>query len=76
MPVRRERLTVERIVGAIFLTIFLETAVGIGSRSQDKLDDCDSKLVISSRVTGVNEYRGVVRVVSGGKGWEKDWFEG
>ena len=39
--------------------------VGIRSRSQDELDDRDSKLVISSKVTGVKEVKeGGVRVVS------------
>ena len=52
---RMVRLTIERIVGDISLAIFLKTVVGIGSRSQDELDDWDSDLVISSRVAGVKE---------------------
>ena len=51
--VKRERLTIERIVCDISLVIFLRMAVGIGSRLQDELDDLDSKLVFSSRVAGV-----------------------
>ena len=40
---------------AIYIYIFLRTVVGIGTRSQDELDDWDSKLVISSRVAGVKK---------------------
>ena len=32
--VRREKLTMERVVGAISLAMFLRTVVGIGSRLQ------------------------------------------
>ena len=42
--VRREWLTIERIVGDISLVFFLRTIVGIGSRFQDELDNWDSKL--------------------------------
>ena len=35
----------------------LRMIVGVGSRSQDELDDWDSKLVISSRVAGVTGNR-------------------
>ena len=45
----------------------LRTIVGIGSRSQDELDDWDSKLVISSKCHPEKEERGV-RVASGGQG--------
>ena len=71
MLVRRERLTIERIVGDISLAIFLRTVVRIGSRSQDELDDWDSKLVISSRMAGAKEEREGVRMAIGGRGWEK-----
>ena len=50
MSVRKKRLTIDKIVKDISLIIFLRTVVVIGSRSQDELDDWDSKLVISSRV--------------------------
>ena len=33
--------------------MYLRTVVGMGSRSQDELDDWDRKLVISSNVAGV-----------------------
>ena len=77
MPMRRERLTPERIVGDISLVIFLSTVVGIGSRSQDELHDLDSNstIVISSMVAGLNEVSEAgVRVVSDGQGWENGWF--
>ena len=64
MLVRRETLTIERIEGDISLVIFFRTVVGIGWRSQDKLEDWDSKLVISSKVAGVKEVSGGVMVVS------------
>ena len=53
MPVRRERLTMERIVGAIALAIFLRTVLGMGSRLQCELGDWESKYEISDRVAGV-----------------------
>ena len=34
VPVRRERLTMERIVRAISLAVFLRTVVGMGSKLQ------------------------------------------
>ena len=37
VPVRRKRLTNERIVGDISLSIILKTIVGTGSRSQEFL---------------------------------------
>ena len=55
-------------MGEILLAIVLRTVVLIGSRSQDELDDWDSKFVISSRVAGVKEVReGGVRLVNGGQ---------
>ena len=48
-PVRMERLTMERIVGAISLAIFLRTVVGL----QCELGDLESKCEISNRVAGV-----------------------
>ena len=69
MPVSMERLTIERIVGDISFAIFLRTVVGIGSRSQDELDDWNSSLMISSKVARVKEEKdGRVRVVSSGQG--------
>ena len=49
--------TIERIVEDISLVIFLITVVQIGSRSQEDLNDCDSKLVISFRVAGIKDER-------------------
>ena len=43
--------------------MYLRTGVGMGSRSQDELDDGDRKLVISSDVAGIKEER-----IGGGKG--------
>ena len=57
LPVRKKSLTVKRIVGDILLVIFLRMVVVIRSRSQDELNDWDSKLVNSSRVTGAKEAR-------------------
>ena len=37
--------------------MYLRTFGGMGSRSQDELDDWDRKLVISSNVAGVKEER-------------------
>ena len=37
-------------MGYISLAIFSSTVVGIGSRSQNELDDSDNKLVILSKV--------------------------
>ena len=50
------------------ISLFLRTVVEIGSRLQDELDDWDSKLVISSRMAGLKDERGGVRVGSGGQG--------
>ena len=44
-------------MGDISLALFLRTVVGIGSPSQDELNDWNGKLVISSRVAGVKEER-------------------
>ena len=44
VPVVMERFTIERIVGDIALEIFFSTVVG--SRSQYKSDDCESRLFI------------------------------
>ena len=64
VPVRNERLTIERIVGDISLAIFKKSS---GSRSPDEFDDWDSKLAISSRMAEVREERDGVR--EGGKWW-------
>ena len=45
------------MVGDIASDVYLRTVVGMGSRSQDELDDWDIKLVISSNVAGVKEER-------------------
>ena len=37
--------------------MYLRTIVGMGSRSQDELDDWNRKLVISSNVAGIKEER-------------------
>ena len=52
--------------------MYLRTVVGMGSRSQDELDDWDIKLVISSNVAGVKEERiGGVKVGVGESEWRK-----
>ena len=52
----------------ILLVIFLRIVVGTRSRSQDELNDWDSKLVILGRVAGVEDERqGGVRVMSSGQ---------
>ena len=51
-PVSGERSTMKRIVGAISLDNFSRTVVGMGSRLQCKLGDCESKSAISDRVAG------------------------
>ena len=53
VPIRREKLTMDRIVGAISLAIFLRTVVGIGSRLECELGDWESKSEISDRVAWV-----------------------
>ena len=53
VPVRSERLTMKRILGAISLAIFLRTIVGIRSKLQYELGDWESKSKISDRVAGV-----------------------
>ena len=55
-------------MGDISLAILSRTVVGIGSRSQEELDDWDSKLVISSMVAGVKEEK-----EKGGDGGEQGW---
>ena len=45
------------MVGDIASDMYLRTVVGMGSRSQDELDDWDKKLVIFSNVAGVKEER-------------------
>ena len=47
MPVRREKLTMERIIRAISLAIFLRTVVGIWSRLQCELGDLECKSEIA-----------------------------
>ena len=51
------------MVGDIASDMYLKTVVGMGSRSQDELDDWDRKLVISSNAAGVKEER-----IGGGEG--------
>ena len=45
------------MVGDIASDMYLRTVVGMGSRSQNELDDWDKKLVISSNVAVVKEER-------------------
>ena len=45
------------MVGDVASDIYLRTVVGMGSRSQDELDDWDIKLVFSNDVAGVKEER-------------------
>ena len=45
------------MVADIASVMYLRTVVGMGSRSQDEVDDWDIKLVISSNVAGVKEVR-------------------
>ena len=51
------------MVGDIASDMYLRTVVGMGSTSQDELDDWEIKLVISSNVAGVKEER-----IGGGTG--------
>ena len=60
------------MVGDIASDMFLRTVVGMGSRSQDELDDWDIKFVISSNMAGVNEERiGGVKAGVGESEWQK-----
>ena len=61
------------MVGAIASDMYLRTVVGMGSRSQDELDDWDIKLVISSNVARVKEER--IGWGEGGVG-ESEWRKG
>ena len=51
------------MVGDIASDMYLRNVLGMGSRSQDELDDWDRKLIISSNVAGVKEKR-----IGGGEG--------
>ena len=51
------------MVGDIAPDVYLVNILGMGSRSQDELDDWDIKLVIFSNVAGVKEER-----IGGGEG--------
>ena len=51
------------MVGDIASDMNLRTVVGMGSRSQDELDDWDIKLIFSSNVAGIKEER-----IGGGEG--------
>ena len=60
------------MVGDIAADMYLRTVVGMGSRSQDELDDWDIKLVISSNAAGVKEERiGGVKARVGESEWRK-----
>ena len=60
------------MVGDIASDMYLRTIVGMGSRSQDELNDWNRKLVISSNVAGVKEERiGGVKVGEGESEWRK-----
>ena len=54
------------MVGDIASDMYLSTVAGMGSRSQDELDDWDKKLVISSYMAGVKEER-IGGVKAGGR---------
>ena len=56
VPLVMKIFTIERIVGDIALEIFFSTVVGTGSRSQYESDDCESRSLILSKVSGVNEW--------------------
>ena len=53
VPERRKRLTMERIVGPISLTIFLRTVIGMGSTLECYLGNWESKSEISSWVARI-----------------------
>ena len=53
VPVRREKLTMERIVRAISLAIFLRTVVWMWSRLQCELGAWECKSEICDMVAGV-----------------------
>ena len=61
VPADRERLTAERIVGAIAGEMSFSRDVGIGSRSQNELEHCEMRVVISSKVAGLK--RDVIRII-------------
>ena len=63
VPVRRDRLTIDKMVGDIASAMCLRTIVGIGSRSQNEFGDLEIRLCISGMVAGV-------KVESGGGGVE------
>ena len=60
------------MVGDIASDMYLRTVVGMGSRSQDVLDDWDIKFVISSNVAGLKEER--IEGVKAGVG-ESEWWK-
>ena len=55
VPVCKERFIMDRIVGVISGAILLRREVGMGSRSQNELEDVEIKVFISDRVAGVNK---------------------
>ena len=60
------------MVGDIASHMYLRTVVGMGSRSQDELDDWDIKLVTSSNMAWVKEERiGGVKAGVGEWEWRK-----
>ena len=60
------------MVGDIASDMYLRTVVGMGSRSQDELDDWNRKLVIASNAAGVKEERiGGVKAGVGESEWRK-----
>jgi len=54
-PVLKERLTMFVIVGRSAGRHCFRIEVGIGSRSQKELDDCEMSLLISSLVAGLKK---------------------
>ena len=60
------------MVEDIASNMYLKTVLGMGSRSQDELDDWNRKFVISSNVAGVKEERiGGVKAGIGESEWRK-----
>ena len=60
------------MVGDIASDMYLRTVVGMGSISQDELDNWDIKLIISSNVAGVKEEKiGGVKAGVGESEWRK-----
>ena len=50
VPMRRERLTIDKLVGNIWLAMFLRTVVQMVSRLQNELEAWNNKLISSCKV--------------------------